>query len=81
MWSTAYIFNPGHTLGVIIASARAPEFTVNPNNGYPIASQDDGPMVVANNTVHLSSSDGAISSYVTLPVVPLSAVQENPYIR
>jgi putative CocE/NonD family hydrolase len=78
MWSTAYVFNPGHTLGVIVTSARFPEFAVNPNNGLPLADQADGPMVVANNTVH---SAGAGLSFVTLPVVPLDAIPLNPNIR
>jgi len=78
MWSTAYVFNPGHTLGVIVTSARHPEFSTNPNNGLPLADQADGPLVVANNTVFGGASG---LSYVTLPVVPLSAIPLNPHIR
>jgi len=76
MWTTAYIWNPGHTLGVIVTSSRSPEFTVNPNNGLPIASQSDGDMIIANNTIYCGEG-----SYVTLPIVSLQDIQLNPNIR
>ena len=76
MWSTAYVFNPGHTLGIVVTSARSPEFAVNPNNGLPLATQADGPVVVANNTVV-----GGGKSFVTIPVVSLESITENPLIR
>ena len=78
LWSTAYVWNSGHTLGVLISSSRYPEFPVNPNNGYPLSQQDDGPKIVANNTV-ISSSDRL--SYVTLPMVSLGDIKLNPEIR
>jgi uncharacterized protein len=76
MWSTAYIWNPGHTLGVIITSSRDPEFTVNPNNGLPIVNQTQGEMIVATNTIKCGEG-----SYVTLPLVNMDDIKLNPYIR
>jgi len=77
MWSTAYIFNPGHSLRVLITSSRSPEFTINPNNGYPL---DDatGPIIIANNTIFQSAST---PSFITLPVVDITTIPENPKIH
>lgn len=80
LWTTAYVFNPGHRLGVVVASARHPEFAVNPNNGLPLADQADGPTLVANNTVY-ADPFGAGLSYLTLPVVDIADIAVNPHIR
>ena len=78
LWSTAYVWNAGHTLGVLVSSSRYPEFPVNPNNGLSLSQQDDGPKVTANNTV---ISDNGRLSYVSLPIVSLEDIPLNPEIR
>jgi len=77
MWSTAYIWNPGHSIRVHITSSRTPEFTVNPNNGYPLINTT-GPMIVAQNTI---IQDLSMLSYVTLPVVDINSLPVNSKIR
>jgi len=77
LWSTAYIFNPGHSIRVHITSSRSPEFTVNPNNGYPLINTT-GPIIVAQNTI---VQDPAMLSYLTLPVVDIKSIPENPKIH
>jgi len=79
MWTTSYILNAGHALRVLITSSRHPEFSVNPNNGCDLYTQDSCPTIVANNTVLSGPSVGL--SFVTLPVVPLSALPENTKIH
>ena len=69
---TAYIFEPGHALRVAISSSNHPRFQFNPNNGLPIG--EDGPLLVAENTVYM---DASRPSYVMLPVVPLSTIPRN----
>jgi len=77
MWSTSYIFNTGHALRVTISSSKYPEFSVNPNNGKAL-NDTSGPLIVARNTVYLGATGG---SYVSLPVVPISALPKNDQIR
>jgi len=76
MWSTAYIFNAGHSMRMTITSSKNPEISVNPNNGLPLS---EGlvppPLIVANNTVYWGPGQ---QSYVTLPFVPLSSLPVNP---
>ena len=72
IWRTAYIFEPGHALRVAIQSSNEPRYTVNPNNGLPIG--EDGPLLVARNTVYL---DANRPSHVTLPIVPTSSLPRN----
>jgi len=74
MWTTAYIFNPGHSIRVHITSSRTPEFTVNPNNGYSLTNTT-GPIIVAKNTI---IQDLSKLSYLTLPVVDIKSIPENP---
>jgi len=74
LWSTAYIFNPGHALRVLITSSRSPEFPVSYNNGYPLI-DTTGPKIVANNTIIQGLS------YITLPVVNIADIPENPEIH
>jgi len=77
MWSTAYIVNPGHSIRVLITSSRSPEFTINPNNGYPLY-DETGPVIVANNTIYQGPST---PSFISLPIVPITSIPENPKIR
>jgi len=77
MWSTSYIFNKGHSIRVHITSSRSPEFSVNPNNGGPLYN-NNGPLIVATNTI---LSGPTALSYVTLPVVNIDDIPENPKIH
>jgi len=52
-------------------------FSVNPNNGKPL-NDTSGPLIVARNTVFMGAASG---SYVSLPVVPLTALPKNDQIR
>ena len=77
LWRTAYVFEPGHALRVIVASANHPRFQRNPNNGGPIGRLGDGgegELLVARNTVYM---DAARPSSVTLPIVPLASIPRN----
>jgi len=64
LWSTAWIFNAGHQIGLHISGSNYPKFEVNPNTGadYPA---EGGEMRVAENTVHLSADR---PSAIYLPV-------------
>jgi len=77
LWATAYIFNKGHSMRVHITSSRNPEFSVNPNNGLPLYN-NTGPLIVANNTIISGPSS---LSYITLPVVNINDIPENPKIH
>ncbi len=63
LWSTSWIFNANHRIGVQISSSNYPRFEVNPNTG------DDFPdkvkMRVAHNAVHFGKSH---PSALILPV-------------
>jgi hypothetical protein len=76
LWSTCTIVNAGHKLRVTVTSSSTPSYTVNPNNGRSLV--DGGPLIVAKNTVYLG---GTRASYITLPVVPVSALAKNTLIR
>jgi len=77
LWSTSYIFNTGHALRVAISSSKYPEFSVNPNNGKPL-NDTSGSLIIAHNTVYFGASGG---SYLSLPVVPLTALPKNNLIH
>lgn len=36
LWSTAYVFDPGHQIRVAISSSNSPRFLANPNTGLPL---------------------------------------------
>lgn len=64
MWSTAWIFNRGHRIGLHISSSNSPRFEVNPNTGadHPVPGEE---MRIARNRVH----HGAVyPSALLLPV-------------
>lgn len=64
MWSTAWIFNTGHRIGLHISSSNYPRFEINPNTGadYPV---EGGEMRVARNRVQVSTQ---YASALILPV-------------
>ncbi len=66
LWSTAYVFNAGHTLQVSVSSSNYPRFDVNPNTGaaiLPVTATTH--MVCANNTVIFSDT---YPSGIILPI-------------
>ncbi|NHJ49749.1 MAG: CocE/NonD family hydrolase [Asgard group archaeon] len=63
LWSTSYVFNPGHKIRVAISSSNYPRFSANPNNGAPIFTNND--THIANNTIY---HDDSHQSYITLPI-------------
>ena len=65
LWSTSFVFQPGHRIRVDIASANFPRFDLNPNTGEPL--QQHRRMLVADNTVF---HDSKRPSHVLLPVIP-----------
>jgi hypothetical protein len=69
LWSTAWLFQGGHRLRVVVTSSCFPRFDRNPNTGRPISSSAD--LRRATNTVHC---DAAHSSHVVLSVMDSSLV-------
>lgn len=68
MWSTAYAFNRGHRIGVLVTSSSDPAYQVHPNRYDPIDQADQAH--TANNTIHWSTR---YPSQVVLPVVRQAA--------
>lgn len=62
LWSTAWIFDKGHRIGLNISSSNHPKFEVNPNTGEDFPK---GELRKATNTVHLSKEHPSV---LTLPV-------------
>jgi hypothetical protein len=71
-WNTSYVFAAGHRVRVHVTSSNSPRFSPNTNTGASFGAKN----VTAATTIHC---DGAqASSYLTLPVVPLSALPAFP---
>jgi len=66
LWSTSWIFNTGHRIGLHISSSNYPRFEVNPNTGDDFP-RDGVPMRPAQNTVHMAPG---CPSALVLPVRP-----------
>jgi len=77
LWSTSYIFNPGHSMRVLVTSSNHPQFEVNRNNGHPIADPDQ-PIYLAKNVVYMG---GSFPSSVTIPFVDINALPVNTQIQ
>jgi len=73
LWSSCQILDIHHSLRVTITSSSEGSFSINPNNGLPLA--QSGALKVAKNTVFTGASE---ASYITLPVVPLDTLPLNP---
>jgi len=73
LWTTCYIFNPGHSLELAISSSNYPRFSVNPNNGNAHV-RDEGPKLVALNSVFVG---GKTPSQIVLPLVDLDQIPDN----
>jgi putative CocE/NonD family hydrolase len=71
LWSISYIFNPSHKIQLAISSSNTPRFSTNPNNGRLI--QEGGPLVFAQNTLHIG---GNTPARLTLPVVSLTELEK-----
>ncbi len=63
LWSTSYIFNPGHKIRIAISSSNYPRFSVNTNTGASIFSNND--TYIANNTIY---HDSEHPSHIILPI-------------
>jgi predicted acyl esterase len=73
LWNTSYVFPAGHRIRVVVSSANSPRFKPNPNTGLPLA-QEDGRMLVADNTVHHTHSQASV---FILPVVSLEQLPKH----
>jgi putative CocE/NonD family hydrolase len=53
LWSTAYQFNTGHKIRIVISSSNYPRFAANPNSGAPqeVYSYQYLQKYLANNTI------------------------------
>lgn len=74
LWASAYIFPTGHSVRVSVSSAAYPYYSLTSNTGNGLYAADDVP-IAATNAVHFSTD---YPSSVSLPVVPASAIPENP---
>lgn len=73
LWNTSYVIASGHALRLVVTSSNDPRFSVNRNNGFPLASPDSGPMIVANNMLYHSEK---YPSHFKLPVVQMSQLPQ-----
>lgn len=72
LWSTSYVFNPGHRIRIAISSSNYPRFSANPNNGAPIFTNNA--TYIANNTIYHNVDH---QSYITLPINPNGTYPES----
>lgn len=71
LWNTALYFARNHRIRVDISSSLEPRWSVNPNSGYWLKDEDQGPQVVATNNIFVG---GAYPSRVILPMVEDSQI-------
>jgi predicted acyl esterase len=66
MWSTSWVFNTGHRIGLLISSSNYPRWEINPNTGadFPTPGSE---MPIAHNVVHLG---GPNASAILVPLRP-----------
>jgi putative CocE/NonD family hydrolase len=69
LWPTAYVLPKGHQLRVAISSSNTPRWNRNPNNGIRLDQGDEGPLVIAENTLFVGGNKG---SKVSIPYVSAS---------
>eukprot|EP01087_Luapelamoeba_hula_P022728 TRINITY_DN821_c0_g1_i1.p1 TRINITY_DN821_c0_g1~~TRINITY_DN821_c0_g1_i1.p1 ORF type:complete len:572 (+),score=68.41 TRINITY_DN821_c0_g1_i1:81-1796(+) len=65
LWSSAYIFNAGHSIQLAISSSNAPRFSVNPNTGEPL----NQPVTQNITAVNQLLTGANTASRLVLPVV------------
>ena len=71
----SYLVTPGHALRLDVASSNWPRFSVNRNNGLPLARQNESEAVVAENAVHHDAAQQRASALL-LPLFELSQLVE-----
>jgi len=71
LWSTALVFDTGHTIRLALSSSNAPRFAPNPNTGAALSLNDPVNPVVATNTVHLEAD------YPTRIVLPVTGPDDD----
>jgi len=76
LWASAYIFPKGHSVRVTVSSAAYPYYNANPNTGAALFA--DVEPVAATNSIHFSLAQ---PSSVSLPVVSISDIPENPNFK
>lgn len=64
LWATAYRFQPGHALRLLVASGAHPRWARNPGTGEPLATASD--LLASNQTVY---HDAAHPSALVVPIV------------
>jgi hypothetical protein len=72
-WNS-FVVSQGHRLKLAISSSNYPRFSVNKNNGQPLANEDEAPSRIATNTVFFGPS---YPSRVELPSVSLAELRAN----
>jgi len=65
LWSTSWIFNTNHRIGLHVSSSNYPRFEKNPNSGDDWPTEDN--LHAAHNTIHMSESH---PSALILPMKP-----------
>lgn len=70
LWSTSYVFAPGHSVRLHVTSSNWPRFAPHPNTKAPVSAGLNGPNVTALSTLHLSSVH---ASHILLPVVDMES--------
>jgi predicted acyl esterase len=66
LWSTAYTFEKGHKIQVVVTSSNATKFEVNPNTGEPFGQTPKLKPRVATNTVYFDKDH---PSAMVLPII------------
>lgn len=65
LWSTSWVFNTNHRIGLQISSSNYPRFEVNPNTGEDFPNAERSHMRIAHNAVHFGQTH---PSALILPV-------------
>jgi len=74
VWSTSYIFEAGHRVKIHVSSSSFDRYSVNYNSNYDEIDKENGPKVVATNTIYFSPQ---YPSYISLPIVQLDQLPNN----
>jgi putative CocE/NonD family hydrolase len=74
LYWNSFVISQGHSLKLAISSSNYPRFSVNKNNGQPLANEDEAPSRIATNSVFFGPS---YPSRVELPSVSLAELRAN----
>jgi len=77
LWTTSYVFSPGHRIRVSVSSSNYPRFLVNPNTGR-LLSDYANDTIIAKNTLHMSKE---YPSHFVMPVVTLDQLPKHPIVN